>query len=335
MIKVSLLIILILMLNLAGGSEYAFGSKVLSTDADIGRPLSDMPPGTTIIEYWDTGAPGYDENDVVYLHIAPPDCNTVYANDVRLASFGEYPAGSKVTSQDKDIGMPLTLLPAIINYLNLNGSRAYDLEDPVYVHQIDCGYGDIETSAAIGGEYQERLPYFGSKNPFVRANCVTFTDGYKLLVSDQLDESIPEVVGSWRGRNIELVQGLENDYYHVLYTWLVKIAQSDMSTNGPSVIDAIYANQFIHTNDIRLSSVEGLTAGTKVVDFDIDQNKLVSLPPLLSFPIQATSKARIRYFDINGNGVYDYPDDVYLDFPEGAFMNSVLVNDVRLSGPIQ
>jgi hypothetical protein len=337
LIKVSLLMSLILTLNLAGGSGYAFGTKVLPTDTDIGRPLSDMPARTTLC-YWDTGTPGYDESDVAYLHIAPLDCNTacasVCANDVRLTPFIEYPAGSRVTSRDEDIGMPLTPLRATINYLNLHGSQAYDLEDPVYVHQKECGYSDTRTAADIKDGFGERLPPLGDRNPYIGVNCLTFTDGYKLLVSDQLADSIPEAVGSWRGLSVELVHGIKNDYYHVLNTWLVKIVKVDMSANGSSDIYTIYANPLICTNDIRLSFVEELTAGTKVIDFDVDQNKFVSLPPLVSFPAQAADKAKIRYFDANGNGVYDYQDDVYLDIPKESSGNSVLVNDVRLSGPV-
>jgi hypothetical protein len=327
--------ILILTLNPAGGFEYAFGTKVLPTDTDIGRPLGDMPSRTTLC-YWDTCTPGYDENDVAYLHTAPSGCITLYAavcaNDVRLTPFIEYPAGSKVASSDEDIGMPLTPLHAAINYLNLHGSQAYDLEDPVYVHQEACGYGDMKTVADIRDGFKERLPPLGDRNPFIGANYLTFTDGYKLLVTDQLADSIPEAVGSWRGLSVELAHGAKNDYYHVLNTWLVKIVQCDMSASGSSDVYPILANPIICTNDIRLSFVGELNAGTKVNDFDVDQNKFVSLPPLESFPLQAADKARIRYFDVNGNGVYDYPDDVYLDFPGGASGNSVLVNDVRLSG---
>jgi hypothetical protein len=331
--KLSLFIGLILLLNLAAGSEYAFGTKVLSTDADIGSPLCDMPESTAI-DYWDTGARGYDEDDSVYLHAAPFGRNTVCANDVRLTPFGAYPAGSKVTSEDKDIGMPLTALPATINYLNLNGGRAYDLEDPMYVHQIDCGYGGMEAFSDTEMGFKERLPNHGDLFPIFVANCITFSDGYELLVPDHLADSVPEVVGSLRGQNIELVQGSEYDYYHILDTWLVKIAKTGIESNGSSLIDAIYQNQFIHTNDVRLSPAAGLTAGTKVMDFDIDQNKLVSLPPLLSFPAQPRREAGIRYFDANGNGVYDYPDDVYMDLSGRAPTDSVLVNDVRLSGPV-
>ena len=124
---------LFLILSAASASEYAFGTKVLPTDTDVGKPLFAMPCGTAI-SFWDTGVvPGYDEDDVVYLHTTP--ATTVSANDIRLTPFGVYPAGSKVTPFDKDIGMPIIPLPASIRYLNIYGSVYYDLDDPVYIHQ--------------------------------------------------------------------------------------------------------------------------------------------------------------------------------------------------------
>jgi len=365
LIKVSLLISLILMLSLASGSEYAFGTKVLSTDTDIGRSLNDMPNGTTIA-YLDTGAPGYGEEDAVYLHVPKdePDSDPhVNDNDVRLTAFQGHIAGSKVASQDIDMDKRLTLLPATINYLNLRGGQEYDLEDPIYLHQVSfdnysinisrgqtanntgCICGNGEAAADIGGAYQERLPYLGSQNPFVKANYIVFTDGYKLLILDQLISDIPEVVGEWQGSDIEVIHGTNNNYYHVLNTWLVKIAQIDTnankspdngvnSCNTTCIIEIIPANKLICTNDIRLSTNGELIAGTKVVNFDIDQSKLLSFPPLLSFPGQSKDTAEIMYFDANGNGMYDSSDDVYLDFPDEASESSVKVNDVRLSGPV-
>jgi hypothetical protein len=227
--KIALLAVssILLILSTACASEYAFGTKVLLTDKDMGKPLFAMPDGTTVA-FWDTGVvPGYDENDVVYLHTST--ATTVNSNDIRLTPFGDFPAGSKVTPYDNDIGMPLTSLPASIRYLNIYGSVNYNLGDPVYIHQ--------------------NLP------------CL----------------------------------------------------------NPPSAFATI-------TNDVRLTEVRGLIPGTKVRDFDPDQNKLFGLIP--------TNLEPIGFFDANGNGVYDYPDDVYLNFPFGVQPGIVAVNNVRLSGPI-
>lgn len=361
--KVSLLISIILILNLSSCSEYAFGTKVLSNDTDLGRPLYNMP-AVAAVGYFDTGAPGYDEGDAVYLHMPdgmPSADSHINDNDVRLISFQQYISGSKVKSQDLDMDKRLIILSATINYLNLRGGQEYDLEDPIYLHQlsfdssknmsgqrnVDGSFGICERGEAasdVGGEYQERLPYFGGRNPFLRVNYITFSDGYKLLILDQLISGIPEVVGKRQGSDIEVIHGAKNNYYHVLNTWLVKIAQINTgrgdshspdrnSCNRTFNTEVNPANELICTNDIRLSTDGQLIAGTKVVDFQIDQNKLLSFPPLLSFPRQATDPARIMYFDVNGNGKYDSSDDIYLDFPKGEPQSSVKVNDLRLSGP--
>lgn len=363
--KVSLIICLILMINLASSSEYAFGTKVLSTDTDVGRPLHDMPAGTAI-GYLDTGAPGYGEEDAVYLHIPEgiPDPDPhVNDNDIRITSFQEHIAGSKVTSQDLDMDKQLTMLPSTINYLNLRGGQEYNLEDPVYLHQLSFDNYSINTSrwqnvnnsgcmcvsggyaVDIGGTYQQRLPYLrgpDNQNPFVRENLIIFSDGYEMLVEDKLISIKPEVVGRWQGSDIEVIHGMKYNYYHVLNTWLVKISEINTSPNNYSdinscnrtcTIEIASANKLLGTNDIRLSSNEDLVAGTKVVNFNIDQSRLLSFPPLLNNPTQATDKAKIMYFDANGNGIYDSADDVYMDLPDGALEISVRVNDLRLTGP--
>jgi hypothetical protein len=213
-----------LILNSAGASEYAFGTKVNATDSDIGKPLFAMPSATTIA-FWDTGVvPGYDDTDVVYLHTS--SALSITANDVRLTPFGIFPAGSKVTQYDNDIGMPLTGFAGgfSIRYLDLYGSASYDLKDPVYVHQ----------------------------------NAMVPNPGAYMTV----------------------------------------------------------------TNDIRLT----LEPGTRIRDFDLDHNKVLGIAP--------TSLGPIGFFDVNGNGLYDYSDDVYLNYPSGVPKMTVSVNNVRLSGKL-
>lgn len=231
-----IVLVSILFFGLVGASEYPFGSKVMPTDSDLGKPLFQLPGGTTV-RYWETGVmPGYDNSDVVYLHVPrnlPP--NTVVANDVRLTPFGDLPAGSKVTPQDNDIGQPLLELPPVgnpksIRYLDLYGSQQYDFMDPVYVHRS------------------------------------------------------------------------------ILPVTIVR--------------------------DVRLTEANGLEPGTRVRNFDLDMNRrfggtansITLLPQLVAGPI--------RFFDANGNGVYDYPDDVYLNFPAAVPAGTVVVNNIRLSGPI-
>jgi len=141
-----------MMLGLAGASQYPFGTKVSALDSDFGAPLNiyaapNPGPGFSIC-YWETGVVnGYDDTDVVYLHQGTVGAGAlgVLANDVRLTPFGFLSAGSKVTPQDNDIGMPLLPLnmpvlprckPPVdpIGWVNLYGGPGYDLEDPVYIH---------------------------------------------------------------------------------------------------------------------------------------------------------------------------------------------------------
>ena len=355
---------LILLINLGCCSEYPFGTKVLPTDADVGRPIYGISAEVSV-DYWDIGTPGYDENDPVYLHIAPQDCIVTRSGDVRLTPFEDHPAGSKIKPQDSDSDKPLTPLAATINYLNLHGGQAYDLEDPVYVHQSNCNYDDKitcqdgsdephacqnpdlknqyqnkEAAATVKEDFKERLPYRDHGIFVVGAGCITYTDNYKLLISDQFIDVVPQVAGVWRGLSVEVIHGLKADYYHVLGTWLVKISPIKIGDDGYSNEnacggnDAFSAAQFIRTNDIRLSCANGFAAGTKVVNFDPDQNKLVAYPALVSFCKEGADTTRIRYFDVNGDDVYDYPDDVYLNFPESDTASSVTVNNLRLSGPV-
>jgi hypothetical protein len=224
---ITLAISLYLIFGLVGASEYQFGTKVLAGDSDIGRPLFAMPAGTDIC-YWDTGSPLYDDTDVVYLSV--PLIGLVKANDIRLTPFGNHPAGSKVTSVDNDIAVPIAPIPGplAIRFLNLFGGPTCDLGDPVYVSQ----------------------------------NAI-----------------------------------------------------------------------FTFVNDVRLNATPGtgLNPGTKVRDFEPDLNKLTG-GVLVPLPLPSGS-SMLAFFDVNGNGVYDYWDDVYMNVPSG-FPAVVSVNNIRLSGPV-
>ncbi len=339
-----LLASIIVMLSPASSSGYPFGSKVLPNQSDIGRPLFPLSAETTMA-FWDIGTPGYDEGDPVYLHIGPSASGTTNANDVRLTFFANASPGSKVTFHDYDMNKPIKQLPSIISFLDLHGSRAYDLDDPVYLHHFpndDYSYlDDSENSANMMTGFSERLPYRGREIYSHGLSYALFTDNYKLFISDKILDKRPRKVGEMRGLAIEVVRGLKADYYHVLGTWLIKIQIPKMVADDSSQDDGSTGSrwkdpsaQFIQTNDVRLSSMGNLIAGTKVTNFHADQNKLVSWPPLASFLGPATDTTKMGFFDVNGNGVYDYEDDVYLNVPAGVSKGLVTVNNVRLSGPI-
>jgi hypothetical protein len=188
--------------------------------------------------------------------------------------------------------------------------------------------------------FKERLPHRSSEISIDGLDYAVFTDNYKLFVPDRLIDNNPTSVGHLRGLRIEVIRGIKADYYHVLDTWLVSIRPNkkaaDMSNRfigNNCNYGTLPTTMLISTNDIRLSTIGELNAGTKVTNFDIDQNMQIALPVLAIFMGPITDITTIRYFDENGNGIYDYSDDVYLNVPTGATSGIVTVNNVRLSGP--
>jgi hypothetical protein len=335
LINVLLLLSIIFIVCPASSSDYPFGSKILPGNLDIGRPLFSFPAETTVA-FWDIGTPGYDEEDPVYLHIGHSASGKTNANDVRLTFIANVSPGSKVRFQDSDMNKPITQLHSIIIFLDIHGSRAYDLLDPVYLHHFDrfntCLDGSENPADMMTG-FSERLPYRGSVISSPGLGFALFTDNYILSISDKILDKKPRKVGEMRGLSIEMVRGLKANYYHVLGTWLIKIQIPKDYESSDSTQEDI-STQFIQTNDIRLSSTGNLIAGTKVTNFDEDQNKLVAWPPLASFLGSVIDTEKLGFFDVNGNGVYDYEDDVYLNVPSGESKGVVTVNNVRLSGPI-
>jgi hypothetical protein len=161
----SIAIFIIMMIGLAGASQYPFGTKVTSFDSDFGAPLrlyaAPNPVPAFSLAYWETGVVlGYDDTDVVYLHQGPAAAG-IFANDVRLTPFGYIAAGSKVTPQDNDIGMSLSPLPATatIGWVNSYGGPGHDLNDPVYIHAGPIVAGTLTTTNDV------RLTAVGANQP--------------------------------------------------------------------------------------------------------------------------------------------------------------------------
>jgi hypothetical protein len=373
LIRAILLASIILIINSACCSVNPFGSKVLLGHSDIGNPLNRLPDETTIA-FWDIGTPGYDVDDPVYLHISYSTSCTTNANDVRLSSLGNFSPGSKVRFNESDMNRPLTRIPSIICFLNENGSKKYDLNDPVYLHQItNCGHfngcdhtdhSDItdhscchypDNSKDMMTGFFERLPFRGEEKPSHGLSYALFRDDYKLFISDKLIDKKPRKVGEMQGLCIEMIRGLDADYYHVLGTWLIKIQahenedecsqedgkcdedrndQCDDRCDEKSSCCRVEGlrDEFIQTNDIILSSMlKSVENGTKVTN---GMNRdMIALPPLASF-LGKNDAVNVGFFDANGNGIYDYEDDVYLNVPAGLSKGIVAVNNVRLSGPI-
>jgi hypothetical protein len=91
------------------------------------------------------------------------------------------------------------------------------------------------------------------------------------------------------------------------------------------------------TNDIRLNAVDGLAAGTKVLDYHPDHDK-PAVPMIQPFLVPPGGPiATIRFHNVNGNvdllgnPIYDSHDAVYLDISLPGAFGLVMPNDVRLS----
>lgn len=130
--------------------EMQYGSKVNWTDIDESRALSPFYMGPEFA-FWDGGIGSvFDSDDPVYINIDPTD-DVVSENDVRLTWFGILPAGSQVAKADNDIGQPLTKFGtgttprAELRFLDVNGDRAYSLNDPIYLNVVPgkINSGDI------------------------------------------------------------------------------------------------------------------------------------------------------------------------------------------------
>lgn len=115
----------------------------------------------------------------------------------------------------------------------------------------------------------------------------------------------------------------------------------DISAGGSNSGDTVYLTKGPRTvsNDVRLHKVDGLCAGSKVGDFDPDNDKLVVTMMLFNNSPQGGPIATLRFYnangnyDINGKPVYDGPDQVYLDvsLPNTSPYGFVAVNDIRLT----
>jgi hypothetical protein len=207
-----------------------------------------------------------------------------------------YPFGSKVEKGDTDIGRPLqTLAPP--NPLPLLWSIEY------WETGLVAGYDDEDVVYL----------HYGPTGGTVNANDVRLTP---------FDVS---PAGS-------KVKPTDNDIGKPLTPGFA-IAWADIngSTLQYDLEDPVYAHlgQIIGSTalgDVRLTDVDGELAGTRVHNFDPDYPKpLSSVIPC----------GYILYFDANGDGAYDSPDDVYLHYPVAGYIPMVVaVNNVRLSGPV-
>lgn len=242
---------------------------------------------------------------------------------ILIGVASSYDFGSKVDNTSPDLGLPL---------VDFGGSQV----------PIDIGYWDVGPNPNIFDEGDMVYLHFGSAVPATSnpndIRLTTNTDlglnaGSKVTASD-IDCGKPLMPLSAP----PLTAGI---YFMDL----------GGSSPGYDVNDLIYIKILLPsgittTNDVRISGVDvnkdgtiDLPAGTRVLDYDEDHNRLI-IPMIIGFPIFPpvwTGVATIRFYNANGNTmngipIYDYGDDVYIDVPFSPLSPGVVsVNDVHLT----
>lgn len=228
--------------------------------------------------------------------------------------------GSKVDNTSPDLGYPL---------VDFGG----------YQVPIDIGYWDVGPNPHIFDKDDMVYLHFGSAVPAaISVNDIRLTTRGELKAGTKVQEG-------------------DMDYNNQLkplpaspLTAGIYFMDLGGSSPGYDFEDLIYLKILLPggitvTNDVRLSDVMEKTgtllpAGTKVLDFNDDHNRLI-IPMIIGFPIYPPvwqeSIATIRFYNVKGNTmngipIYDYEDPVYIDVPFSPLSPGVVsVNDVRLT----
>jgi len=333
-------------------SIYRAGTKVTPNDRDINAPLKPLDARICFLDL--NGGQSFDLYDSVYA------VQTIAA--ASLDSKSETPKDNN----NGEINAPKTGTP-IESPASASNIAETNTETSNPDTSTRPAYDDLATYYSAQG-FLKRLSYTGSQEYFPRTiACLTYSDNYIWPVSDQRIDEIPILLGYDNyGYPLEVIRCQSADYYHVLGTMFVKsvskqkklyvqsapVQETPSTGTNPESSGSNYAptaetesqaapnniyqdSVSIRTNDIRLTNVGGLSAGTKVLNFEPDLNKLVAASVLVSFPRSSNDYAAIRVYDANGNGLYDIEDDVYMDisFPGYSSFGTVSINDIRLSGP--
>jgi len=334
---------------------HSAGTKVKPNDDDINAPLKPMQAEIGFLNL--NGGRSYTLNDPVYIiqSDSPVQSNTGNTNS---------PISDTIPIANTSKGTASTAT----NIANINPNEESDSVTAESTKATENTAPCSEDNADANEGYRKRLSYSGSCSDLPKTTaCLMYSDNYVWIVSDLRIDNYPIPVGvDNRGFPIEAFRCYNADYYHILGTLLVRsipkgktlFIQSapnqevtgigsvpeyagDAVGSNPDVGAVTTPNRIssntrsIRTNDIRLTLVNGLAAGTRVQNFEPDLNMPVAYTILASFPKRADDYAGIRVYDTNGNGLYDSEDDVYLDisFPGYSSFGTVSINDVRLSGP--
>lgn len=243
---------------------------------------------------------------------------------ILIGVSSSYDFGSKVDNTSPDLGFPL---------VDFGGSQV----------PIDIGYWDVGPNPHIFDQDDMVYLHFGSKVPTtINANDIRLTTRSDL--------------GLYAGTKVKADDTDCEKHLLPLPAPLLTagIYFMDLSGSSPGydINDLIYLKTLLPsgitaTNDVRLSDVDvdkngtaDLFAGSKVLDYDADHNRLI-IPMIIGFPIYPPvwqeSIATIRFYNANGNTmngipIYDYYDDVYIDVPFSPLSPGVVsVNDVHLT----
>lgn len=225
---------------------------------------------------------------------------------IGLVGASEYQFGTKVLAGDKDIGRPLFAMPAgtDIRYWDTGVVPGYDDTDVVYL--------DVSIASPLPATS-------------LKANDVRLTPFGNLPAGSKVTPADNDI-----GMPLSIIPFGPNIRYLDLF-------------GGPTcdLSDPVYVSRapaITFVNDVRLNATPGtgLKPGTKVRDFEPDLNKVFGFTPpiLVPLPTAGAFVTRLGFFDVNGNSVYDYWDDVYMNFPQSVPAGSVTVNNIRLSGPV-
>lgn len=208
------------------------------------------------------------------------------ASFVLVLSIGGsgYEFGSKVASNDVDKGLPLqpfNEMP-IIRYLD-RLSDGYGANDIVYLDIISPSAGDVD-------EGDIRLSAFGH-----------FTPGTQVKVND------PDYGAKLR------------DFINPGFVFLGVNDFAGYDYSDPVYAVADLGMQRIQANDLRLTTVNGLAAGSKVLDLNPDNGKpFTEMPAWWSY----------MYYGLSPHG-YGIGDKIYIHIQPTAL--NVMENDIRIS----
>jgi hypothetical protein len=335
-----------------------FGNKVALTTPEVESPLTAFAAPT--FRFFDANADlTLNPTEAVYLDVDAT--NTVTEHDVRISSPTTGTVGSKVKVSDTDFGRPLLLtaaLPAVLTFFDTNGDGAYNINEPVY---LDSG-----AAALLVGANDIRISIPSGSAPGVAGSKVTATDtdAGRVLTAFAGGAALPSFFnndGTVTAAGVATHTALDTVYIDVNGDgWITpndirlstptrtgtvgsKVVSTDSDVTRTLVAVAINSigyfdanadgifqpteNVYIDTgavgvtvNDVRIANPVTGTVGSKVAVGNVD----------VARAIVAFGGSTIRYFDINGDGVYGLGDPVYLDADASGAVSG---GDIRLSVP--